>query len=324
MSADAAAGCWVLSDGAAGNENQALALARALGHEPRVLRVALRLPWRWLAPLAPADPRRVLVPACADALSPPWPALAIGCGRAAAAVVAGLGRLSGGATATVQILDPRQRRSAFDVIVAPAHDQLQGDNVVTCLGGLNAIDEAWLAAGRAAFPELGVLPAPRTAVLVGGPVRGLVLDRSYLDGLLARLAHWLARDGGSTLVTCSRRTPPAVAARLRDFMAVRPGRFWAGPLDGPNPYPGLLGWADRIVVTPDSSNLLTEACATGVPVLAWMPTPAPGKRGLLVRDLVEGGWLRPMQLEYAPWRTAPLRELGPVAAQVQARLLARR
>jgi mitochondrial fission protein ELM1 len=324
VNADSGADCWVLSDGAPGNENQALALARALGHAPRVLRLRLRLPWRWLAPLAPADPRRILAPACAQMLAPPWPALAIGCGRAAAAVVAGLGRLSAGGTRTVQILDPRQRRSAFDVIVAPAHDQLDGANVVTCLGGLNAVDDAWLAAGRAAFPELGALPAPRTAVLVGGTVRGLVLDRGYMDGMLARLEHWLARDGGSTLVTCSRRTPPAVAARLRDFMAVRPGRFWAGPLDGANPYAGLLGWADRIVVTPDSSNLLTEACATGVPVLAWMPTPAPGKRGLLVRDLVEGGWLRPMQLEYAPWSVAPLRELDRVTAEVQALLAARR
>jgi mitochondrial fission protein ELM1 len=323
VTAAAGADCWVLSDGAAGNENQALALAHALGHRPRVLRLALRRPWRWLAPLAPADPRRVLAPDCAAMLTPPWPTLAIGCGRAAAAIVAGLGRLSGGRSGTVQILDPRRRRSAFDVIVAPVHDRLDGDNVVACLGGLNAIDDAWLAAGRAAFPQLGALPAPRTAVLVGGPVRGLALDRRYLDGLLARLEHWLGRDGGSALVTCSRRTPAAVAARLRAFSAGRPGRFWAGPDDGGNPYAAMLGWADRIVVTPDSSNLLTEACATGVPVLAWMPRPLPGKRGDLVRDLVEGGWLRPMQLEYAPWTTPPLRELDRVAGQVRARLAGR-
>lgn len=323
MTADGAPDCWVLSDGAAGNENQALALARALGRQPRVIRLSLRLPWRWLAPLAPSDPRRALAEPAASDLLPPWPALAIGCGRTGAAVVAGLGRLSGGRSATVQILDPRRCRSAFDVIVAPDHDGLAGANVVTCVGGLNGIDGAWLAAGRAAFPALGALPAPRTAVLVGGPVRGLALDRPYLDGLLARLEHWLQRDGGSALVTCSRRTPAAVAARLRAFMAARAGRFWAGPQDGANPYAGMLGWADRIVVTPDSSNLLTEACATGVPVLSFMPRPLPGKRGRLVRDLVEGGWLRPMQLEYAAWSVAPLRELDRVAAQVQARLATR-
>jgi mitochondrial fission protein ELM1 len=125
------------------------------------------------------------------------------------------------------------------------------------------------------------------------------------------------------LLTCSRRTPAAAAARLRAFMAGRAGRFWAGPQDGTNPYAGMLGWADRIVVTPDSSNLLTEACAAGVPVLAWMPRPLPGKRGVLVRHLVEGGWLRPLQLAYAPWPVEPLRELQRVAAQVQLQLARR-
>ena len=43
--------CWVISDGAAGNERQALALAQGLGLEAVTIRLRLARPWRWFAPL---------------------------------------------------------------------------------------------------------------------------------------------------------------------------------------------------------------------------------------------------------------------------------
>lgn len=316
----AADACWVVTDGAAGNEKQALALAVALGHQPRVLRLALRAPWRWLAPLGPSDPRRALDATDAQLLQPPWPALAIGCGRASALLTLGLRRLSGGTTRAVQVLDPRRRRSGYDVLVVPAHDRVTGANVVSCVGSLNLVDDDWLQAGRNAHPQTGALPGPRTAVLVGGPVRGLRMGGDYLNQLEQVLGHWQRRDGGSFLVSCSRRTPAPVAQRLRRFFADHPGCFWAGPDDGANPYAGLLGWADRIVVTPDSANLLSEACATRVPVLAHMPTPLPGRRGRLLRALVESGRLRPLHLAYSAWNSTPVRELPAVARAVAGRL----
>ena len=142
-----------------------------------------------------------------------------------------------------------------------AHDGVSGDNVITSIGSLNRIDDTWLAEGRARFPALGELPSPRTAVLIGGPVADVPLDDDYIDGLLHSLSAWQARDGGSFLVTCSRRTPTVLAQRLREVFAAWPDLFWASDNDGANPYPGVLAWADRIIVTPDSSNLLSEASA---------------------------------------------------------------
>lgn len=314
--------CWALSDGAAGNQRQARALARALLPQvpAREIEVALRLPWRWLAPLGPADFRAALAPAAAAGLAPPWPTLVVGCGRAAALATAGIRRLSGGATRAVQILDPRRGRDRYDALVLPLHDGVDGDNVVTTLGAVNEIDDAWLAAGRAAFPDLGGLPSPRTAVLVGGPTRALRLDRAYLDDLFDRLADWLRRDGGSLLVTCSRRTPAALAGHLRQRMDGLPGMIWTGPGDGDNPYAGLLGWADRIVCTADSANLLSEASATRVPVLAHLPRPAGGRVGGLVDALLAQGRLQPLQARCPPWSGEPLRELARIAPLLRARL----
>ena len=312
--------CWVISDGTAGNEKQALALALALGQQARIVRISLRAPWRWLAPTGPGDPRKALPTAQRALLTPPWPRLVVGCGRAAALVTLGVKRLSGGATRIVQVLDPRKHRQHYDVLVVPEHDDLRGDNVVTTIGALNQIDDAWLAAGRESFPDFAELPSPRTAVLVGGPTRSMRLDGRYVDGLLAILDHWRQRDGGSFLVTCSRRTPPGLARRLRNRFESRPDVFWANDDDGENPYAGLMGWADRIVVTPDSANLISEACATGTPVHFYSPRPMAGKIGRLLRELTETGCLRPLKLEYQPWSYAPLRELPRIAAQLRARL----
>lgn len=312
--------CWAISDGAAGNEKQALALAHALGQAPRVVRIALRAPWRWLAPTGPQDPRSALPPFLRDQLAPPWPALAIGCGRAAALVTLGLKRVSGGTTQAIQILDPRRHRTQFDALVVPEHDGLAGSNVLSSIGALNRIDEAWLEDGREAFAEFADLPSPRTAVLIGGPTRSVAIDDSYLDGLLEILDHWQLRDGGSFLVTCSRRTPAALVRRLRQHFERRPGLFWANDDDGPNPYPGVLAWAERIVVTPDSANLLSEACATGTPVLVHARKPVRDRLGLLLHELVESGRVRPLKLDYQPWPYPPLRELPRIAAALRERL----
>jgi mitochondrial fission protein ELM1 len=312
--------CWVITDGAAGNEKQALALAQALGHTPRVLRLQPRWPWRWLAPDGPRDPRTALRTADCGQLDPPWPSLAIGCGRAAALFTRGLRRVSRGDTRVVQILDPRRHRCDFDVIVAPRHDHVLGANVVETLGALNDIDDAWLADGRAAFAHLAELPSPRIAVLVGGAARGAPFTAGDLEHLLQSLATLQAREGGSLLVTASRRTPATWIARLRAFVGHRAGMLWAPGDALPNPYAGLLGWADRIVVTPDSTNLLTEACAVGVPVSAPLPQALSGKRRALVATLLDRGHLRRLGDDDALAPVPPLRELAAVVTEIRSRL----
>ncbi|WP_300618255.1 mitochondrial fission ELM1 family protein [Dokdonella sp.] len=282
--------CWAISDGAAGNENQCLALARALGFEPRVLRVRLRQPWDAFAPRLTIAAASAIRDADGAPLAPPWPDLAIGCGRRAALVTRSLRGWSGGRCFTVQILDPRIDSRAFDLVIAPQHDGIAGANVVRSIGALNAVDAGWLAAGRARFADLSQLPAPRTAVLVGGSNRAQKLDAAYFDALLERLAARREADGGSFLVSLSRRTPAALAARLREAFARFPGRFWNG--DGENPYAGFLAWADAIVVTPDSVNMLSEACATGKPVYTFAPRPIGGKLAAFHAELAGSGHLR--------------------------------
>lgn len=305
--------CWVISDGAAGNRRQAEALAQALGMPARTLALSARAPWRFVAPRLLPGSGHAFGAAFADALRAP-PAFAIGCGRQAA-LATRLLRQRG--TRVVQILDPRVPPRRFDVVVAPEHDGLSGPNVVPCLGSLSPVDADWLAAARARFAALAALPRPLTLLALGGPTRQVAMHPRWFAALADVLEHWLSRDGGALLVTSSRRTPAWLRAAVRHRFDGAPGAQWHGPADGDNPYAGFLAHADRIVVTPDSANLMSEAAATGAPVLAYVPSPPRGKLALLYRELVERGHLRPLADDFDPWTPAPLRELPRVAAAVR-------
>lgn len=312
-----AAGVVAITDGAAGNERQALSLALALRVSPRVLRIALRAPWRWFGPGFVRGASLSVLRWQWQTLSMPWPALAIGCGRHAAVLTRALREASGGATFAVQILDPRIDPRHFDLVVAPRHDALQGDNVIQTMGSLNPIDDAWLTDAKAEFATLQQLPQPRTAVLVGGLRRGLDTDAAWFDALIARLEQWHARDGGSMLITTSRRTPPQWRERLRGAFKNGTTCFWGGEADGANPYPGYLAVADRIVVTPDSVNMLSEACATGAPVFTSIPKDPPAKLAAFHAELSDQGWLHDVHAEFSGWRQPPpLREMATVASKV--------
>ncbi|KRE96549.1 nucleoside-diphosphate sugar epimerase [Frateuria sp. Soil773] len=314
--------CWVITDDATGNQRQALALAGRLGVPVRHLQLEPRWPWSWLAPRLAIGGRLALPAAQRELFAPPWPALAIGCGRAAALFTRQLRRLAQGRCHTVQILDPRIDPAHWNSVIAPRHDRLCGPNVLQPLGSLNPVDDDWLADGRDACPGLADLPRPRVGVLLGGPRKGIALDAGYAAALAERLRARQRREGGSLLVLASRRTPPAVSDLLRQRLGDVPGLHWAGSDDGSNPYPGVLGWADRLVVTPDSVNMLSEACAVGCPVHTFVAAPLPAKLASFHRALRAGGWLHDLDAEVAG-QPAPLRETATIAAQLRQRIEAR-
>ena len=311
--------CWVITDQATGNQRQAFALAERLGLPIRHLLLEPRAPWSWFAPRLLAGGRLALTAPQREMFAPPWPRVAVGCGRAAALFTRMLRGLSGGDCHTVQILDPRLDPQHWDTVIAPQHDQLTGPNVLTPLGSLNPIDDAWLADARAAFGELAALPQPRVGVLLGGPRKGIALDTDYGDALARRLLDDQRIHGGSLLVTASRRTPPALFELVRYALRDTPGLCWRDAQDGPNPYPGILGWADRLVVTPDSANMLSEACAVGCPVGTLVLKPLPTKIARFHRSLREAGLLGEIGEPVDEW-PAPLRETAALARVIVERM----
>ncbi len=264
--------CWIFTDGAAGNVKQARVLARGLGLQGVECIVKLNALDRALAPRF----RRTQFAALQRTPMLDSPDLrdcdfAIGCGRAGAVALDALKRANP-AVRTVQILAPRCDPGRFDAIVCPAHDRLSAPNVYSMLGALNDIDDAWLAAGRAAAAPVG---SANTLLLVGAPTRNAFYTAAQFAQLLQKL------DAKDLRISASRRTPLEFLALIRASGA----RVWTGVVDGPNPYQAWLSSAARIIVTADSVNMVSEACASYAQVEVAFSEAARGKIALLLQSL---------------------------------------
>ncbi len=300
--------CWIVSDGSAGHEGQALGLAERAGLMPVLRRLPPRTPLSRLR-------RHLGLARIPDWLRPPWPPIAIGAGTDATAPLLRLRAASGGATRIVQIFRPHHGLEAIDLVVAPDHDGLTGPNVLATCGAMTRVTAGRLAAAGAAWAErLSDLPHPRLAVLLGAPPHGPAGRRAVVT-LLDRLDA-LARAGWGLMVTTSRRTPAADAALIRDRLAPLGAFLWTGG-EGENPYFGFLAHADAILVSGDSINMTSEAASTGRPVhvLHWTP---PSTRFRHFHDALEAaGISKPFEGEIGHWRYTPLDETGRAARRIR-------
>jgi hypothetical protein len=271
----------VLTDGKAGDENHCLAVAEALGLEPEIRRVAPRPPFTWAMPWGPVDPREH-PGRSGSPVSPPFPDLVIASGRRAVPYLQAVRRGSHGSTYTVFLKDPRTGAGSADLIWAPSYDRIHGPNVIKTLTSPHQVNAEKLRALQARPDRrLGVLRAPRAAILVGGDSRHHRFTTEDIVRFAGQLRA-LAGEGASLMVTASRRTPETLAAELRGIASETGGFAWDGK--GENPYMSMLALADVIVVTADSVNMISEAVATGLPVLVFEPS---GGGGRLERFLCE-------------------------------------
>ena len=306
-----------LHDGRAGNARQATALAHALAPDDAREFV-----------LQPSVAARRFAPRTWPLLSDPFghaflaecehpPHIAIGCGRQAA-LATRLLRARG--SKAVQILDPRIDTRHWDLVIAPEHDGLRGDNVITMRGSLHPVDDLWLAQARHDATHIAAFPSPHIVLLVGGPTRHAALDDAGFLSLLRDLRALAVSEGGSFSAVASRRTPAHWRDALVDGDTAVPGLRWRDERDGPNPYAGLLAHADRIICTPDSVNMLSEAAATLAPVFVWSPHIVRGRPRRFIDELLESGRARVLDDTLAPFAVEPLRETARVADEVTRRL----
>jgi hypothetical protein len=82
----------------------------------------------------------------------------------------------------------------------------------------------------------------------------------------------------------------------------------------------MLAWADRIVCSPDSVNMISEACATNVPVFVFDPGRVRGRPRMFLDTLLARGRIRAMDARLDAFDVMPLRETARVAALVAERL----
>jgi mitochondrial fission protein ELM1 len=265
----AGARAWIISDGKAGHEALCLGVADALGVTVEWKRIAPKGIWKAFAPWAPVRPsERFGAPA--TLFAPPWPDFAFAAGRTTTPYIRALKKKAGDKTFTVIMMDPKTGPATADMFWVPDHDRMRGENVINTLTAPHPLSPARLTDIRQQ-PHLLIdaLPAPRLAVLIGGPNERY----RYPEGVMRRLVELIrsaAEIGASLMITASRRTPPDIVAALDEAAASRANVvLWKG--EGENPYRAFLAKADAFLVTADSINMAGEAAATGKPIYIFEP-----------------------------------------------------
>jgi mitochondrial fission protein ELM1 len=239
-----------------GDNNQALALAEALGlpFETRTLNYnPLQALSVWLWPTAATLNR-----GSGRHLQPPWPDLVIAIGRRSVPIARWIRKESGGRAKLVRIGHPRIDPKLFDLVITTRQYPVPpGDNVLLLPLAMSrfstppeptAEEAQWLASA----------PSPRRLLAIGGATKYWSLSAEQVADAVASLQQ---RDG-SLIVVTSRRTDPKITEAIRS--ALKPmGQL----VDGAFPrFAVLLNQADEIFVTGDSVSMLSEAILTGKPV----------------------------------------------------------
>ncbi len=309
--------CWVVTDGKAGMESQCVGLAAALGFAPVVKRVALRAPWRQLTPYLRLLQRYAFAPE-SSALAPPWPDLLIATGRhsvAASLYVREESRKAGRGTVTVQLQNPVISPDHFDLVVTPRHDRMSGVNVISTKGALHRVNRHLLADGAEKLsPLVAELPRPYIGVLLGGSNAAYRMTPKRMKRLADQLVKAARATKGSLVITPSRRTDAECQAILKEQAASVPHYLWDGA--GDNPYFGILGLADFIVVTADSVNMVSEACATGKPVYVADLPGGSRKFRRFHRMMRKDGLTRAFEGTLEPFYYPPLDDISAVVERV--------
>ncbi len=256
---------WVLAGDKPGDNAQSLSLAAAVGWPTEVKQLRYLKGKKPLAAKLSGSDRFPLDPAASSPLEPPWPDLVIGCGRRSVPIAWEIRRQAGPATRLVQLGRPRADLDGFDLVVTtPQYRLPERPNVLHLALPLHRPEqEKWRCAAVEWEPTFAHLPRPWFALLIGGSAKPFVFDVAAAHRLAAHANALVRAEGGSLLVSTSRRTPADAARALADAIEVpaHVHQWRAG--GGPNPYLAYLGLADGFVVTGDSASMLTEACSTG-------------------------------------------------------------
>lgn len=297
-----------------------IAAAGKKGHERQALAIATRLGLQ--ADIVAADDSSLPDRPLADV------SLVLGAGRQAIAPARRIARRPG-RRPLVAVLQPvAWLPSDFDLIWAPRHDRRRFDpsarGRVETLTAPSAVTPKDRLAGAAWIDAHGPTADGAIGVLVGGATRSHRFGLPEADVLGDGLSAFATEHRTRLLVSTSPRTGAAQTTLLRERLAGTPHLFvaWDDGATGEASiaYAGIIEKAAGFVITADSAAMLSDAAATGKPILGWRLPGGKPRFENFYAGLVEQNAMRWFDGSYPDWTYAPLDAVGTIADALRPRL----
>ena len=168
----------------------------------------------------------------------------------------------------VHIQDPKVSLSNFDFVVAPEHDGLTGKNVITSKGAIHYLRDNELDENMSYLkPRLN--KEKIVSLIVGGPNQYYDYKDIEVEKIFSKIKKNFIDSGYQLIFIPSMRTPKSVIDSAINYFDKN--QVIITDIDK-KAYLSSLKLANHIVVTCDSTSMISEAAITGKPIyVAQMP-----------------------------------------------------
>ena len=162
----------------------------------------------------------------------------------------------------IHIQDPKINLNNFDSIICPEHDNLHGDNVVKTKGAIHYLTNNEIQKNiNYLQPNQGDKKV--VTFILGGPNKYYSFSEKQMDRMFAKIKNMFVSSKYKLIVIPSYRTPENILKLAfnyfnEDHLVIKERDKKA--------YLSSLGLADTIIVTCDSTSMISEAAITGKPV----------------------------------------------------------
>ncbi len=176
----------------------------------------------------------------------------------------------------IHIQDPKVSLNNFDFVVAPEHDGLMGKNVLTSKGAIHYLRSEELDLNENYLTSKMSKEKKIVTLIVGGPNKYYDFNDINIEKIFLKIEKNFIQNGYQLIFIPSMRTPASIIKKAEDFFDKN--QIIIQDVNK-KAYLSSLKLADHIVVTCDSTSMISEAAITGKPIyVAQMPAIKNNKR----------------------------------------------
>ena len=251
----------LLTQGMHGMVSQAEGLARALGISYKHQTVKLKPFWNLIPPkFSPISENLIKDKFVCDSK------IIISCGRKSVIPSIALKKRLGKEIFTIHIQNPKVSLKHFDLIVSPEHDNMKGDNVISTTGAIHYLTKKEI---KENSNYLGLEREKKklVAFIIGGPNKYYAYSEKIIHQTFNKVKTLFTPDKYKIIVIPSYRTPANITKKAYDTFNFN--HHVVKEVDK-RAYLSALSISDHIVVTCDSTSMISEAAITGKPVYIAM------------------------------------------------------
>ena len=190
--------------------------------------------------------------------------LIISCGRKSVIPSIHLKKNSKKKILNIHIQDPKVNFSHFDFIVAPEHDFIRGQNVINTKGAIHYLTDGEIIKNKDYLSSFIKKDQRKICSLIlGGPTKYYEYSSENLKNIFSNLNNFLKKNDFQLIVIPSMRTPKNSINFAKDYFGKN--HTIIDKVDK-KAYLSALSISESIVVTCDSSSMISEAALTGKPI----------------------------------------------------------